>query len=96
MDRLDPRNLRPPADLQELWQRQLRLVQELDRKRPVVRGVTVSTSASRLAHGGGKVPSTVNITPRAAVTVYMPQDPDATYVYLQASGSGTCDVEVVF
>ncbi len=60
-----------------------------------VRGVTVGTSATPVAHGLGYTPSAVSIVPTSNATIWRAAPSDANAVYLQADTAGaTCEVLV--
>lgn len=62
-------------------------------RRKVITAV-VGTSQTDIAHGLPEIPSYVGWFPRADARVWRSKDPDTKRIYLTASASVTCDIEV--
>lgn len=60
--------------------------------RPIT--ATIGTTETRVAHGLGSVPTGVRWFPRADARVWRSKAPNSTHVFLTASTSVVCDIEV--
>lgn len=63
--------------------------------RTLIRDVLVGTTSTPIAHGLSTAPRMVLVCPQADARVWRSATPDSTLVYLRASASVTCDIEVI-
>lgn len=84
---------RANATTEELARDLRDLLPQLERR--VLSSVTIGTTSTPLAHGLSGTPRLVNVLPHADARVWRSAAPDGSVVYLQASVSVACDVEVV-
>jgi hypothetical protein len=54
---------------------------------------TVGTSSTAIPHGMDYAPNSVTVMPQADARVWQSAASTATYIYLQASVSVSCDIE---
>lgn len=56
--------------------------------------ITLASGTNNIRHNLGAAPRSVSVTPYSSVTWYMPTQPDDTFVYVNASGAATVDLQV--
>ena len=88
-----PRRQPKDAEEQQAWL--VDLVDQLETLLfPVIKGVTIGTSETPVAHGQRGIPKTMLLIPHANATWWETRDPDAKCGYFAASTSVVCDVKV--
>ena len=84
---------RPLGTLADLWNAVTDLLPQLERR--VVRGVTVGTVETPVAHGLKFAPQMGIPVPQADARVWRTRNPDARFCYFAASAEVICNVEIV-
>jgi len=84
---------RPPSTLQELWQADVDLLPQLQRR--VIRDYTIGTAETAVAHGLGFAPLSAHPIAHSDVRVWRTKAPDAKHVFLAASAACVCDIEII-
>jgi hypothetical protein len=86
---------KPGGTVADLWQAVLKLLPQLSGKITVLRGQSIGTVETRIAHGVGFVPTLAWSVKHANLEIWQPRDPDSIYVYFQASTAATIDIAVL-
>lgn len=56
--------------------------------------IALASGTNKIRHNLDAAPRSVSVTPYSSITWYMPTQPDATFVYVYASGAATADLQV--
>lgn len=87
---------RPSGDVAELWEATIDLVQQLEGILfTTIKGVTIGTSETAVAHGKKDAPSIGIAIPRTNVAVWQSSQPDSRCCYFTAASSVICDIKVL-
>ena len=84
---------RPAADVAELGQQVWRLIPQMERV--IIRDVTVNTYETPIAHGMNSIPRMVIVLPQVDARVWKSTASDGRAVFLTASATVVCDLEIV-
>jgi len=60
----------------------------------LVLGVTLASGTNKIRHGQAQAPRSVSMTARANVAVWQSSQPDGDFLYLDAAGAVTIDLQV--
>lgn len=91
----DPTSITPPKDIGEMHDRFLGLQDDTRKGVQRIKGLSLSTTETPVAHSLGAIPSFVRVRLLGSATVYESTAATSSLVYLTASGSVTVDIEVV-
>lgn len=83
-----------PQNLEELYGWLSEMVDQLENRLTVVRGVTIGTSETTVAHGKPHRPTAMWAEARTNVAVWKSSQPDERAGYFTAASSVVCDVYV--
>lgn len=86
---------KPGGTVAELWQAVLRLLPQLGGKSTLIRGASVGTAETPIAHGLAAAPLAAVPVVLANVNAWQTRDPDVRFVYLQASAPTIMHVAVL-
>lgn len=87
---------RPTKDVGDVQRDIVLLVEQLNRASGVVlHDQVIAVTETPIAHGLKAKPGFVRVLPKADARVWESKAPDAMRIYLKASASVTCDVEVI-